>query len=102
MLTLADLPNALGCKLPRYPQLPVALLGCFDRSTTSQGLGEHMLLDTLHRSLAYVDQIAGMAALVDAKGDSASSFYRHFGFLSLQAQPSRLFVPIRLLAQHLG
>ena len=59
-------------------------------------------MDALHRSLAHADQIAAMAVVVDAKDESAASFYRHFGFLTLQAQPSRLFVPMRLVAQLLG
>ena len=104
VLTLADLPDELARKLPRYPQLPVTLLGrlAVDESTKGQGLGEHLLMDALHRSLAHADQIAAMAVVVDAKDESAASFYRHFGFLTLQAQPSRLFVPMRLVAQLLG
>lgn len=63
VLTLIDLPEELARKLPRYPQLPVTLLGrlAVDQSTKGQGLGEH-----------------------------------------LQAQPSRLFVPMRLAATLLG
>ena len=101
VLTLADLPDELARKLPRYPQLPVTLLGrlAVDQSTKGQGLGEHLLLDALHRSLAHADQIAAMAVVVDAKDESAATFYRHFGFLTLQAQPRRLFVPMRLVAQ---
>lgn len=104
VLTLADLPDELVRKLPRYPQLPVTLLGrlAVDQSTKGQGLGEHLLLDALHRSLAHADQIAAMAVVVDAKDESAAAFYRHFGFLTLQAQPSRLFLPMRLVAQLLG
>ena len=104
VLTLADLPEDLARKLPRYPQLPVTLLGrlAVDESTKGQGLGEHLLMDALHRSLAHADQIAAMAVVVDAKDESAANFYRHFGFLTLQAQPSRLFVPMRLVAQLLG
>lgn len=104
VLTLAELPDDQARKLPRYPQLPVTLLGrlAVDRSTKGQGLGEHLLLDALHRSLAHAEQIAAMAVVVDAKDESAAAFYRHFGFLTLQAQPSRLFVPMRLVAQLLG
>jgi GNAT superfamily N-acetyltransferase len=104
VLTLADLPDDLARKLPRYPQLPVTLLGrlAVDRSAKGQGLGEHLLLDALHRSLAHADQIAAMAVVVDAKDESTASFYQHFGFLTLQAQPSRLFVPMRSVAQLLG
>lgn len=104
VLTLADLPEDLARKLPRYPQLPVTLLGrlAVDQSTKGQGLGEHLLLDALSRSLAHADQIAAMAVVVDAKDEAAAAFYRHFGFLTLQAQPRRMFVPMRLVAQLLG
>jgi predicted GNAT family N-acyltransferase len=104
VLTLAELPDELARKLPRYLQLPVTLLGrlAVDQSTKGQGLGEHLLLYALQRSLAHAHQIAAMAVVVDAKDESAASFYRHFGFLTLQAQPSRLFVPMRLVAQFLG
>ena len=104
VLTLADLPDELARKLPRYPQLPVTLLGrlAVDQSTKGQGLGEHLLLDALHRSLAHADEIAAMAVVVDAKDENAVSFYRHYGFLPLQAKPNRLFVPMRSVAQLLG
>ncbi|EWS53541.1 MULTISPECIES: GNAT family N-acetyltransferase [unclassified Methylibium] len=104
VLTLGDLPDALARKLPRYPQLPVTLLGrlAVDRSTQGQGLGEHLLLDALHRSLTHAEQIAAMAVVVDAKDEAAAAFYRHYGFLTLQTQPSRLFVPMRSVAQLLG
>jgi len=104
VLTLTDLPDEMARKLPRYPQLPVTLLGrlAVDQSTKGQGLGEHLLLDALHRSLAHADQIAAMAVVVDAKDESAAAFYRHYGFIPLQTQPSRLFVPMRSIAQLLG
>ena len=104
VLTLVDLPDELAHKLPRYPQLRVTLLGrlAVGQSTKGQGLGEHLLLDALRRSLAHADQIAAMAVVVDAKDDAAAAFYRHYGFLTLQAQPSRLFVPMRLVTQLLG
>jgi predicted GNAT family N-acyltransferase len=104
VLTLSDMPADLARKLPRYPQLPVTLLGrlAVDQSAKGQGLGEHLLLDALHRSLVHAEQIAAMAVVVDAKDEAAASFYRHYGFLTLQDQPSRLFVPMRVVAQLLG
>ena len=69
-------------------------------SITVEPLG--LLLDALRRSLAHADQITAMAVVVDAKDEAAAAFYRHYGFLSLQAQPSKLFVAMRLVAQLLG
>jgi predicted GNAT family N-acyltransferase len=104
VVTLTDLPDELTRKLPRYPQLPVTLLGrlAVDQSARVQRLGEHLLLDALHRSLTHADEIAAMAVVVDAKDENAASFYRHYGFIPLQAQPKRLFVPMRVVAQLLG
>lgn len=102
VLTLADLPDELARKLPRYPQLLVTLLGrlAVDQSAKGQGLGEHLLLDALRRSLAHADQIATMAVVVDAKDNGA--VYLQYGFLRLQSQPRWLFVPMRSVAQLLG
>ncbi len=104
VLACADLPNELTRQLPRYAQLPVTVLDrlAVDRSTEGQGLGEHLLLDALQRIWAHADQIAAMAVVVDAKDENAVSFYRHYGFLPLQARPSRLFVPMRFVAQLLA
>ena len=104
VVTLTDLPDELSRKLPRYPQLPVTLLGrlAVDQSARVQRLGEHLLLDALHRSLTHADEIAAMAVVVDAKDENAAAFYRHYGFIPLQAQPRRLYVPMRVVAQLLG
>jgi predicted GNAT family N-acyltransferase len=104
VVTLTDLPDELTRKLPRYPQLPVTLLGrlAVDQSARVQRLGEHLLLDALHRSLTHADEIAAMAVVVDAKDENAAAFYRHYGFIPLQAQPRRLYVPMRVVAQLLG
>ncbi len=104
VLTLTDLPDVLARRLPRYPQLPVTLLGrlAVDDTAKGQGLGEHLLLDALHRSLTHADQIAAMAVVVDAKDAAAEAFYRHYGFVTLQAQPRRMFLPMSLVAQILG
>lgn len=104
VLGLVDLPEELARRLPRYPQLPVTLLGrlAVDQSAKGQGLGEHLLLDALHRSLLHADQIAALAVVVEAKSDEATSFYRHYGFMSLQANARRLFLPMGTVAQLLG
>jgi predicted GNAT family N-acyltransferase len=104
VLTLADLPDDLARKLPRYPQLPVTLLGrlAVDQATKGQGLGEHLLLDALHRSLVHADQIAAIAVVVDAKSEEAARFYGNYGFKPLQAHPLRLFVPMTTVAKLLG
>jgi GNAT superfamily N-acetyltransferase len=92
-----ELPADLVKKLPRYPQLPVTLLGrlAVDRRLKGQGIGEFLLLDALHRCLDAAADIAAMAVVVDAKDEAAAAFCRHFGFASLQATPARLYLSMK-------
>ena len=99
VLTQAEPPDERLRKLPHHPQLPFTLLArlAVDQPTKGQGLGEYLLLDALHRSLAHADQIAAMAVVADAEDESAAAVYRHFDFLNVQARPSRWFLPMRLV-----
>ncbi|SCC92863.1 conserved hypothetical protein [Thiomonas sp. X19] len=96
----SELPDTLAKKLPRYPRLPVILLGrlAVDQSMKGKGLGAFLLLDALRRSLEAAANIAAMAVLVDAKDEAADAFYRHFSFLPLQHPPRRLFLPMKTVA----
>lgn len=99
-----ELPAELSKKLPRYPQLPVVLLGrlAVDQQRKGQGVGEFLLMDALRRSLGAAADIAAMAVLVDAKDDTAAAFYKHFDFIPLQRRPARLFLPMKSIAVLLG
>ena len=99
-----ELPDDLADKLPRYPQLPVTLLGrlAVDLTLKNRGVGQFLLMDALWRSLAAATQIAAMAVLVDAKDQAAEAFYAHFGFIPLQQQPARLFLPMKTVAGLFG
>ncbi len=96
-----ELPAAIAKKLPRYPQLPVVLLGrlAVHSSMKGQGLGQFLLLDALHRCLQAAANIAAMAVVVDAKDAAAAAFYQRYGFAPLQAQPQRQFLPMSLVAR---
>jgi len=99
-----ELPDDLAGKLPRYPQLPVTLLGrlAVDLTLKNRGIGQFLLMDALWRCLGAATQIAAMAVLVDAKDQAAEAFYAHFGFIPLQQQPARLFLPMKTVAGLLG
>ena len=100
VITADALPPDVAKKLPRYPQLPVTLLGrlAVDQNQHGKGLGEFLLVDALHRSLDAATEIAAMAVIVDAKDAAAEVFYKHFGFIQLQHQPARLFLPMKAIA----
>jgi GNAT superfamily N-acetyltransferase len=94
-----SMPSDLGRKLPRHP-IPVALIARLAVAKEFQGrlLGEKLLLDSLWRASAISGHLGIHAALVDAIDDKAASFYRKYGFISLEDQPHRLILPISKIA----
>jgi GNAT superfamily N-acetyltransferase len=100
VIALNDLPEGQKKKLPRYAQLPVTLIGRLarDKSISTKGVGEFLLMDALARCLKHAAQIAAMAVVVDAKDDAAERFYLHFDFLPFQQTPRRLFLPMAQIA----
>jgi GNAT superfamily N-acetyltransferase len=98
-IQLTDLPAPLQQKLPRYPLIPAILLGrlAVDERYQGQGLGAFLLVDALRRSLT--NELVAAAVVVDAKDDTARAFYEHHSFVSLAAQPLRLYLPMTLIAR---
>jgi GNAT superfamily N-acetyltransferase len=100
IVDVVDVAADLAKKLPRYPQLPVTLIGrlAVHARLKGQGAGALLLLDALHRSLTHSAEIAAMAIVVDAKDDAAVSFYRHFDFRPLQRDARRMYLPMKAVA----
>lgn len=103
-IDVADIAADLARKLPRYPQLPVTLIGrlAVHARLKGQRAGALLLMDALHRSLSHSAAIAAMAVMVDAKDDAAASFYRHFDFQPLQRDARRMYLPMKMVAGVLG
>lgn len=91
---LNTLPPASAKKLPRYPTVPAVRMGrlAVDETFKGQGLGGILLADALLR--AQRSEIAAYALLVDAKDETAASFYRHYGFIALEGNALTLFLPL--------
>ena len=79
-ILLADMPEALSKRLPRYPSVPVARFGRLAVALAFQGigLGGALLWDAVDRAAR--SEVAVYALVVDAKDEQAASFYRHHGF----------------------
>jgi len=94
---LNNLPEALACKLPRYP-IPAALIGRLAVSAHAQknGIGKMLLVDAIKRTLAVSEEIAIYAVVVDAINEDAQSFYAQFVFTPLNTD-RRLFLPLKSL-----
>lgn len=99
-IDVSDIAAELTKTLPRYPQLPVTLIGrlAVDQRLKGQGRGALLLMDALHRSWQRATDIAAMAVVVDAKDDAAAAFYRHFDFTPLQSNPRRLYLSMKKIA----
>jgi GNAT superfamily N-acetyltransferase len=90
-LRLADLPEDIAKRLPRYPLVPATLIGrlAIDRRYHGQGLRSFLFLDALYRCSC--SEVASFTVIVDALDDEARDFYVHYSFLPLPDSPYRLF-----------
>ena len=93
-VSCSSLPASLARKLPRYP-VPVALIGrlAVDKKSQGKGLGSILLADACQKVSQASSVLAVAGIIVDAKDDTAISFYKHFGFISLQGHTDRMLLP---------
>jgi predicted GNAT family N-acyltransferase len=106
-LTVAELdtdklPKDVARKLPQ--RAPLVLIGRLATALTmrGQGLGSLLLVDALRRIVEVSNNVGVTLIMVDAKDDQASSFYQHFGFVPLPANPLRLVLPVATARQVLS
>lgn len=99
VVNLAELPEQVARKLPRYPLVPATLLGrlAVDRRQQGKGYGRFLLADALYRIVR--SEIASFAVVVEAKDDDARRFYERESFLPLPDQPMKLFRPTSDIAK---
>jgi ribosomal protein S18 acetylase RimI-like enzyme len=101
-VSLAGLPAALSGKLPRYPDVPCALLARHAVDTAFRGrrLGEFLLVDAMQRCFTRVaSQVAVYALVTHAKNEVAAAFYRRYEFIPLPATPLTLFLPMATVGE---
>ena len=98
----AEIPAELARRLPRYPEIPAALIGrlAVDRLYKGQGLGRVMIVDAVGRALQ--SDTAAFAVIVDAKDAAAAAFYRHVQFEPIAGNPNSLFLPVSFFAKLKG
>lgn len=89
------LPADQGRRLPNCP-VPAALLGrlAVVESRKGQGLGAYLLMDALNRVYAASQTLAVHAVVVDARDETAATFYRKYGFIRFTGNQRRLFLPM--------
>lgn len=94
-LPLQAVPEAVARKLPRYPSVPVALIGWLgrDQSFRGQGIGPLLLYDAMARLAS--SPVGVHALCADAIDDLAADFYRAHRFQPLASRPGTFFLPMK-------
>jgi predicted GNAT family N-acyltransferase len=98
---LSDWPESIRKKLPRYPLVPVTLIGrlAVGRSHRGHRLGERLLIDALQRCYAASRAVGSVAVIVDAKDAGIAAFYARYGFVAFPDQPLRLFLSMKTIGR---
>jgi GNAT superfamily N-acetyltransferase len=93
-ISVSALPGPLSQRLPRYPAMPVTLLGRLarDEAFRGQGIGDRLMEDALARALAGSAEVGSIGVITDPKDDHAARFYAEFGFQPVTG--GRLFLPM--------
>lgn len=103
-ILIDSIPREVSKKLPRYPLIPVTLLGrlAIDIKLQGQGLGELLLTDALLRAGRLSNELGSMAVIVDSLSSRASDFYEKFGFQKFIDNTNKLFLPMSVIKQLLS
>lgn len=94
-----EVPQKWMKKLPE--QIPAMKLGRLAVATQQQGrgFGKTLLVETLLKVAQVADIAGGIGLFVDAKDESAATFYARFGFEPTPTAPLRLFMPMETVRQ---
>ncbi len=93
-LPLTELTAQEVKRLPRYALMPAGLIGrlAVDRTFQGRRLGSALIMDAAQRAARAEPAI--FALVVDAKDETAITFYEHLQFRRFASKPSSLFLPI--------
>jgi predicted GNAT family N-acyltransferase len=92
----ATLPEETSRRLPKYSEIPGVFIGrlASDLRMRGKGIGERLMIDIFHRAQRINEEAAVTLVVLDSKDESATQFYRRFGFMPLVTDSRRLFVPL--------
>jgi ribosomal protein S18 acetylase RimI-like enzyme len=92
------LPARYAKKFPHHglPDVRLARLAV-SRKQQGKKYGELLLSEAIHRTVQIAKHAGVIGLFVDAKNDSARTFYERYGFATLPNQPFHLFLPINTI-----
>jgi GNAT superfamily N-acetyltransferase len=93
-----NLPDKAAKRFPNFP-IPIVRLArlAVDRQAQGLGLGDHLLMDALHRCRQAARDVGIVAVVIDAKHERARAFYARYEFETLPDQPLTLWLPMTVL-----
>jgi ribosomal protein S18 acetylase RimI-like enzyme len=99
-LAMDSVPAEVSRRLPRYRDIPAALIGRLARAQrlSGMGVGERLVTHALEQILTTSRTIAAFTVVVDAKDRAAATFYERLGFIELPKRPGRLFMLLETAA----
>jgi ribosomal protein S18 acetylase RimI-like enzyme len=94
-IPLNDVAPELAKKLPRYPTVPVVLMGWMGRDMAFRGTGTGSML--LYDAMSRVAKapVGAYAICADAIDEDAAAFYLRHQFQPLVSRPQSLFLPMK-------
>jgi GNAT superfamily N-acetyltransferase len=100
-INLAELPEEISKKLPKYPIVGVTLIGRLAVAEDYKGFGwgKLLIIDALKRSLNISKATGCFAVVVEAIDDDAARFYKRFDFKTFPDCPSKLFRTVASISQ---
>ncbi len=91
------LPSSFAKKYPsQVPGVKLARLAV-DKQWQRQGIGEILMVEAMQSALLVAETAGGIGLFVDAKDESAQSYYARYGFIALADCPLEMFLPLSLL-----
>ncbi len=94
-IPLNDVAPELAKKLPRYPSVPVVLIGWMGRDLAFRGAGVGSPLLYVAISRVAKAPFGAHAICADAIDELAAAFYRAHQFQPLVSRPQSLFLPMK-------
>lgn len=90
-----EIPEKESKKLPRYSDIPFAVIGrlAIDKNYQGHGYGDYLLVEAFSEILKVAEVIGIAGIFVDPIDIAAIKFYEKFGFIKLNSS-DRMFIPI--------
>jgi ribosomal protein S18 acetylase RimI-like enzyme len=94
-ISKSEIPEKESKRLPRYSDIPFAVIGrlAVDINYQRNGFGDYLIVEAFTEILKVAEVLGIAGVFVDPIDDSAIKFYQKFGFVKLNSS-DRMFIPM--------